>query len=97
VLGGWSWAMVWPGLLSDFSCTRYLHHGGRDDWESSSVRSDKLGSGLLGALDWRPDGEESSTPLSFCRQGRNSVSEAYKLRARGGYRSLRPRPSTWAA
>jgi hypothetical protein len=42
--------MVWPGSLSDFFCTRYHHHGGRDGWGSLSVRSDKLGSGLLGAV-----------------------------------------------
>jgi hypothetical protein len=65
-VGGWSWAMVWPGSLSDFCCTRYLLHGGRVGWENSSVRSDKLGSGLLGAPDGGPHGEERSTLSLFC-------------------------------
>jgi len=25
------------------SCMRYLHHGGRDGWDSSSVKADKGG------------------------------------------------------
>jgi hypothetical protein len=40
------------GFAVGFSCTRYLHRGGGDGLESSSVRSDKL-SGRLGAPGWR--------------------------------------------